>query len=315
MDGACRARERAPGRYPPRRPSQSVLYRCVQEHLATWLAQCRDGHHDAGPVPAYVEREFRRYLECGILAHGFARARCGQCGHDFLIAFSCKGQRRVPIVQRAAHGGDGGASHRSRLAGPAAAAMGTCGAEAAALFSGTRRRTSGCCSAPVPARGGAMPARAQPWFGPRGPSRRGRLHPPLRLHPQSAPALPLRRHRRRVRRRRRRAGSSSMPPPGSMPTPSPRCRRRYASGCCASSCAVACCRRMTQGRWRNGHMAAAFPSMRRCASRPLTVPDVSGCCAIAPGHRSPWTGCANSIPSACSTRAPNPFRAGTARCS
>jgi hypothetical protein len=24
-------------------------------------------------------------------ADGFARARCGQCGHDFLIAFSCKG--------------------------------------------------------------------------------------------------------------------------------------------------------------------------------------------------------------------------------
>jgi hypothetical protein len=109
MDGACRARERAPGRYAPRRPSQSVLYRCVQEHLATWLAQCRDGHHDAGPVPAYVEREFRRYLECGILAHGFARARCGQCGHDFLIAFSCKGRGVCPacntrrMVETAAH--------------------------------------------------------------------------------------------------------------------------------------------------------------------------------------------------------------------
>ena len=33
MDGACRARERAPRRYQPRRPSQSALYRCVQEHL------------------------------------------------------------------------------------------------------------------------------------------------------------------------------------------------------------------------------------------------------------------------------------------
>ena len=26
----------------------------------------------------------------GILAHGFARARCADCGHDFLIAYSCK---------------------------------------------------------------------------------------------------------------------------------------------------------------------------------------------------------------------------------
>jgi hypothetical protein len=86
-----RATEAAPTRYRPRRPSRSVLYRCVQQHLETWLAQCREGHDDDGPVPPYVEREFRRYLECGVLAHGFARARCGDCGHDFLIAFSCKG--------------------------------------------------------------------------------------------------------------------------------------------------------------------------------------------------------------------------------
>jgi hypothetical protein len=41
-----RAAESAPTRYRPRRPSRSVLYRCVQEHLETWLAQCRDGHDD-----------------------------------------------------------------------------------------------------------------------------------------------------------------------------------------------------------------------------------------------------------------------------
>jgi hypothetical protein len=40
MDGACRARERAPRRCRPRRPNQSVLHRCVQEHFETWLARC-----------------------------------------------------------------------------------------------------------------------------------------------------------------------------------------------------------------------------------------------------------------------------------
>lgn len=60
-------------------------------------------------MPEHVERESRRYLECGILAHGFARARCGQCGHDFLIAFSCKGRGVCPscnarrMVETAAH--------------------------------------------------------------------------------------------------------------------------------------------------------------------------------------------------------------------
>jgi hypothetical protein len=60
-------------------------------------------------VPAYVEREFRRYLECGILAYGFARARCPDCGHDFLVAFSCKGRGLCPscnarrMAETAAH--------------------------------------------------------------------------------------------------------------------------------------------------------------------------------------------------------------------
>jgi len=36
------------------------------------------------------------YLDCGILAHGFARARCGDCGHTVVIAFSCKGRGVCP---------------------------------------------------------------------------------------------------------------------------------------------------------------------------------------------------------------------------
>ena len=86
-----------------------MLYRTVQQHLKTWLAHCREGHLDDRPVPEYVEREFRRYLECGILAHGFARAYCDGCGHDFLVAFSCQGRAVCPscnarrMVATAAH--------------------------------------------------------------------------------------------------------------------------------------------------------------------------------------------------------------------
>ncbi len=60
-------------------------------------------------VPALSEREFRRYLDCGILAHGFARARCADCGHDFIVAYSCKGRGVCPscttrrMVETAAH--------------------------------------------------------------------------------------------------------------------------------------------------------------------------------------------------------------------
>ena len=43
-------------------------------------------------MPAYLERDLRIYLECGILAHGFARLRCEKCSHDFWVAYSCKGR-------------------------------------------------------------------------------------------------------------------------------------------------------------------------------------------------------------------------------
>ena len=110
MGVECRAGESAAARYRRRRPEHSILYRTVQQHFETWLAQCREGHDDDdGPVPAYVEREFRRYLDCGIFARGFARAYCDACGHDFLVAFSCQGRGVCPscnarrMVATAAH--------------------------------------------------------------------------------------------------------------------------------------------------------------------------------------------------------------------
>jgi len=41
-------------------------------------------------VPRFVEQEFRAFLRCGILAHGFLRLHCDDCGFDRLVPFSCK---------------------------------------------------------------------------------------------------------------------------------------------------------------------------------------------------------------------------------
>jgi Transposase zinc-binding domain len=41
-------------------------------------------------LPKFVQDEFDTFLECGILAHGFLRLRCGDCARDKLVAFSCK---------------------------------------------------------------------------------------------------------------------------------------------------------------------------------------------------------------------------------
>ncbi|TVQ94221.1 MAG: hypothetical protein EA400_01560 [Chromatiaceae bacterium] len=56
---------------------QTVRYQVVQQHLETYLALAGEDDWDGSRMPAYVEREFRHYLECGILAYGFARARTG----------------------------------------------------------------------------------------------------------------------------------------------------------------------------------------------------------------------------------------------
>lgn len=96
-----------PAPYQPRRPADTPLYRVVPP-VETYLALCRDDWEE-GRVSPHAERELRRYLECGILDDGFARARCDDCGHDFLIAFSCKGRGVCPscntrrMAQTAAH--------------------------------------------------------------------------------------------------------------------------------------------------------------------------------------------------------------------
>jgi hypothetical protein len=47
-------------------------------------------------LPGFVWREFERYLDCGILARGFARVRCPRCLDELLVGFSCKGRGLCP---------------------------------------------------------------------------------------------------------------------------------------------------------------------------------------------------------------------------
>ena len=47
-----------------------------------------------------MRKAFEKYLECGIYATGYARARCEDCGHDFLVAFSSKGRGVCPSCNK-----------------------------------------------------------------------------------------------------------------------------------------------------------------------------------------------------------------------
>ena len=99
-----RALDGAPVPYERHRPQQTTLYRLVQQHAATFFAETEAAAE--ADLPQFVKDEFDAFLECGILAHGFLRLRCG---HDKLVAFSCKRRGFCPscgarrMAQTAAH--------------------------------------------------------------------------------------------------------------------------------------------------------------------------------------------------------------------
>ena len=74
---------------------QQVLHTIVREHLETFLHEAAERGEGTG-LPRFVEQEFRDFLTCGILTHGFARVRCGSCAFERLVPFSCKGRGFCP---------------------------------------------------------------------------------------------------------------------------------------------------------------------------------------------------------------------------
>jgi len=102
-----RAPDGVPLHYERHRPESTTLYRLVQQHAASFIAHTEAS--TGSELPRFIKDEFDAFLECGILAHGFLRLHCGQCGHDKLLAFSCKRRGFCPscgarrMSQTAAH--------------------------------------------------------------------------------------------------------------------------------------------------------------------------------------------------------------------
>jgi Transposase zinc-binding domain len=71
------------GVYRPRNPRASALWQCARRHAA----QLRESGRIRRPVEQQV---IERFIECGDPHHGFARIYCDACGHDWMLAFSCK---------------------------------------------------------------------------------------------------------------------------------------------------------------------------------------------------------------------------------
>ena len=78
------------GPYRPRHPEHTAFYRCLEDY---W-EEFKEGYpyfyeRDYGPWRPVVEKTVERFLQCGILRHGFARLRCSDCRREQLLAFAC----------------------------------------------------------------------------------------------------------------------------------------------------------------------------------------------------------------------------------
>jgi len=82
--------------YRRREPEKTLLYEVVEQNLPAFLAETMEKSPDGEGLPWFVEREFRNYLDCGILSRGFCRAVCPRCGHEIVVGLSCKGRGFCP---------------------------------------------------------------------------------------------------------------------------------------------------------------------------------------------------------------------------
>jgi len=83
--------------YRPRKPKDSQYYHCVEDHFEEFERIYDDRFPKKyGFLRPCVKQVFYRYLDCGILHNGFARVKCGECDHEYLLAFSCKRRHFCP---------------------------------------------------------------------------------------------------------------------------------------------------------------------------------------------------------------------------
>ncbi len=80
--------------YVPRRPTETVLYGMSSR---TWSPSSpTPASTTTAGCPATSSRSSAPICPAGCFSAGFARAHCDACGHDLLVAFSCKSRTACP---------------------------------------------------------------------------------------------------------------------------------------------------------------------------------------------------------------------------
>ena len=83
--------------YRPRNPNNSVYYQCIEDYFEVFEQIYEERFERRyGFYRPYVMQVMHRYLDRGDLHFGFARVKCKDCGHEFLLPFSCKRRHFYP---------------------------------------------------------------------------------------------------------------------------------------------------------------------------------------------------------------------------
>ena len=105
----------------------SPLWKCFHAHFDHFTAAYpRDYQSRYGVLRGVIPEVVDKFMGCGDFAKGFAkgfaRVRCDECSHEYLLAFSCKGGLVLPVMPSEEGAPDRAPSTSNALATAAAAA-------------------------------------------------------------------------------------------------------------------------------------------------------------------------------------------------
>jgi hypothetical protein len=87
--------------YQSRRPRASPLWQVVHTSWDDFLARYERHHRPAmGPLRPESVASVRAYYRCGDFTTGFTRYQCADCGHERLLAFTCKARHICPACHQ-----------------------------------------------------------------------------------------------------------------------------------------------------------------------------------------------------------------------
>jgi hypothetical protein len=74
-----------------------VLYRVLFHYFDEFVGEYENRfEREYGYFRSVIQQVVEKYLDCGNPKSGFARIRCGNCGKEFLLHFSCHGREFCP---------------------------------------------------------------------------------------------------------------------------------------------------------------------------------------------------------------------------